>query len=212
MLNLSFQDLLLILPAILIGLTFHEYAHGRVAMALGDNTPELMGRNTLNPLKHIDPVGFILLMIAGFGWAKPVMVDPRNFKKPRRDEILVSIAGPLANLAIVLIAMLLLKLTLSVATQPSAYWLNFLLYVVFINLSLMLFNLLPIPPLDGSRVLLNLLSDENRQKARSFFRYGSWIFLLIILSERVTGIDILPIGKWVRTLSYLLLELFKISG
>src|SRR5512136_662864 len=99
MLNLSLKELLQVLPAVLIGLTIHELAHAFVALKLGDDTPRMLGRITLNPLKHIDLVGFVLLVVAGFGWAKPVIINRANLKKPVRDDILIALAGPLSNLA-----------------------------------------------------------------------------------------------------------------
>lgn len=209
MFNLGISELLNLLPAILIGLTFHEFAHGKVAMALGDPTPKITGRDTLNPLKHIDPVGFILLMVAGFGWAKPVLINPQYFKKPRRDEVLVALAGPAANFIIVLFSLLLLKLLImSSANNATVYYLAvFLKYLLIINLSLMIFNLLPFPPLDGSRVILNLFNTSAETRIK-FYRYGSWAFLTLIMLDRITGLDILPIGRMVQSIGNALASLF----
>lgn len=109
-------DLIAGIPGLIIAMVIHEYAHARVAVALGDRTPMLMGRLTLNPAAHIDPVGLIMLFLVRFGWAKPVIIDPRNFRKPRRDDILVSLAGPAANLVtafLALVALLVLKSTMA---------------------------------------------------------------------------------------------------
>jgi len=213
MFQLSLAELAYLIPAILIALSFHEYAHGRTAMALGDNTPVETGRNTLNPLKHIDPVGFVLLMVAGFGWAKPVLINPGNFKRPRRDELLVALAGPGANFMLVLVTLILMKvMILSTWVNPVMVALfNFLYYMLFINLSLMLFNLLPFPPLDGSRILMNLLPNISQEQRFHFFRYGSWFFLALILLQRFTGKDIIPIGRWVQGLARGLMSLFQIG-
>jgi len=202
-------ELFYLIPAILIGLTFHEFAHGKVAMALGDPTPRITGRDTLNPIKHIDPVGFILLMVAGFGWAKPVLINPQYFKKPRRDEVLVALAGPAANFIIVLVSLLLLRILIfsSADSAPAYYLAVFLKYLFIINLSLMLFNLLPFPPLDGSRVILNLF-DTSAETRLKFYRYGSWAFLALIMLDRLTGLEILPIGPMVQSMGNALASLF----
>ena len=115
MFDFNLLDLIAGIPGLIIAMVIHEYAHARVAVALGDRTPLLMGRLTLNPAAHIDPVGLIMLFLVRFGWAKPVIIDPRNFKKPRRDDILVSLAGPFANLVtafLALVALLVIKSTM----------------------------------------------------------------------------------------------------
>ena len=150
-------DLIAGIPGLIIAMVIHEYAHARVAVALGDWTPMLMGRLSLTPAAHIDPVGLIMLFLVRFGWAKPVIIDPRNFRKPRRDDILVSLAGPAANLVtafLALVALLVLKSTMG--------HLSFGVYQVFqliiiYNINFAIFNLIPLPPLDGSHVLMQLL-------------------------------------------------------
>lgn len=146
---------LLILPGILLGISIHEFSHGYAAVKMGDNTPLVNGRLTLNPVKHIDPMGFICLLLFGFGWAKPVVINSRNFKNPRRDDAIVSIAGPLANFLTAFLFVGLMKLVdvympYSVTTQ--VVW-EVLRSTVTINLVLMVFNLIPIPPLDGHHIL-----------------------------------------------------------
>lgn len=146
---------LLILPGILLGISIHEFSHGYAAVKMGDDTPLMQGRITLNPLKHIDPMGFICLLMFGFGWAKPVMINARNFKNPRRDDAIVSIAGPLANFAIAFLFVGLMKLTdmfMPYSLSTQVLW-GVLQSTVSINLVLMLFNLIPIPPLDGHHIL-----------------------------------------------------------
>ena len=190
------------LPATLIGLTFHEYAHGRVAYYLGDDTAYLQGRLTLNPLPHIDWVGFFMLLIFRFGWAKPVMVNPLNFKKTgiKTGMMLVALAGPVTNLVLALSAMLILKiwgLPLDVESffyvirNPSAAFtqvnlvsgIALILYtLVFINLILAVFNLIPLPPLDGSKILAGLLPDSGAQVIYSLEAYGPIILLLLIIT------------------------------
>ena len=148
------MDKLIMLPAIIIGLSFHEFAHGAMSHLLGDPTPKAQGRLTINPAAHIDPFGFLALMVAGFGWGVPVQIDPRYYKNRRRDEFLVSIAGVTMNLLLAVGFSLLIRVLVS----SEAAWLQgnigtvlfeMLFYVVSVNLVLMVFNLIPVPPLDG---------------------------------------------------------------
>lgn len=146
---------LLFLPGILLGISIHEFAHGYAAVKMGDNTPLLQGRITLNPVKHLDPMGFMCLLLFGFGWAKPVMINSRNFKNPRRDDALVSLAGPAANFSIAFLFMAFIKLAdmYMPFTSYSQIIFDVLISTVYINLVLMVFNLIPIPPLDGHHIL-----------------------------------------------------------
>lgn len=151
----SILDKLLILPGILLAISIHEFSHGYAAVKLGDNTPLLDGRITLNPLKHIDPLGFLCLLLIGFGWAKPVRIDSRNFKNPRRDDIIVSLAGSASNFLTAFVFAGLMKLVsmyMNDSQLTQTVWVVFS-GTVFINLVLMVFNLLPIPPLDGHHIL-----------------------------------------------------------
>ncbi len=156
-------DKLLLLPGLLIGLSAHEFAHAYVAFKLGDDSQRFQGRLTLNPLKHIDPVGFLLLMLLGYGWAKPVMVNSRGFKNLRRDDTLVSIAGPIANLILAVIFTILMGLTFFIITKTGGYnqtteiIMKILERALLINLVLMVFNLIPLPPLDGHHILGNIV-------------------------------------------------------
>lgn len=203
-------EILTILPGILIALSFHEFAHAFAAVKLGDDTPRLQGRLTLDPTKHLDPIGFICLLLIGFGWAKPVMINPRNFRNPRRDDIIVSAAGPLANfiLAIVITGILgiLLKFAPNVITgsEVADVFFQILAGAVYINLVLMVFNLIPLPPLDGHHILGNIIG----YKAVNFYRkYASYIRLgLIILL--VTGLIGDIIGPPVNFLFNKLLQIF----
>jgi len=215
MLGLSLQDLLKIVPAILIALTVHELAHAWVALRLGDDTPRLMGRVSWNPLKHIDPVGFLMLVVAGFGWAKPVMINRANLKKPVRDDILIALAGPLSNLAFSLLLVVALKAVVALVPFGSRGVFQtvtsvFLAFIA-INVSLGLFNLLPIPPLDGSHVVSNLLAGKTAAGAAVYFRYGSFALLALILLERVLHKEILPIGRAVNWVVVLLLRLVGLA-
>lgn len=178
---------------VLFAITLHEVAHGWAARALGDRTAEMLGRLSLNPLKHVDPMGTVLvpavlLALGGFlfGWAKPVPVGVRNLRHPRRDMALVAIAGPLANAAMALAWGLLLKLALSVNAEEGL-WVG-LRYMamagITINLVLMVLNLLPIPPLDGGRVLTGLLPESAARMLDRIEPYG----LLILVALMATGV------------------------
>ncbi|MDE2149953.1 MAG: site-2 protease family protein [Gammaproteobacteria bacterium] len=171
---------------VLFAVTLHEVAHGWVARSLGDSTASRLGRLSLNPLKHIDPVGTILLpalllLVGGFlfGWAKPVPVDARNFRHPRRDMAIVAVAGPLANLAMALAWGLLLRYSLLHGADAGT-WLGIRLMAsagVMINVALMVFNLLPLPPLDGGRVVAGLLPAHAAYRYSRIEPYGIMIVL-----------------------------------
>ena len=160
--DLSF--LLIKIPAILLGITIHEYAHGMAAFKLGDTTARDMGRLTLNPISHLDIMGFLCLLLAGFGWAKPVPIDASRFRDPQRGMLLSSAAGPLANLACAFAAGAVLRWL----GDPSGGLTFLLALVIFYNVVLAVFNLLPIPPLDGSHILKGLMP---LRWAREFSRY-----------------------------------------
>jgi Zn-dependent protease len=214
-LNLSLPELLKIIPAILLGLTVHELAHAFMALRLGDDTPKQLGRLTLNPIKHIDPIGFILLLVAGFGWAKPVVINRQKLRKPVRDDILIAVSGPLANLLLAIVLAALLKVTLLLVgfhSRPT-FDLVVSIFLVFIsiNVALGLFNLLPIPPLDGSHFIWSLLSTKNPASAAIYFRYGSFALLALIIIERITKIDILPIGVAVTFVVRALLRIVALA-
>jgi Zn-dependent protease len=174
------------IPVLLFAITIHEYAHGRSALWLGDPTAKNMGRLSLNPLPHIDPFGAICLFLFNFGWAKPVPVNPMYFKNIRRDTIIMSLMGPLANIATALLGGILIRYFLF----PWEVYLKTLVYLVLMNLGLGLFNLLPIPPLDGSHILENLLSPGAARKYREFGRYGPIVLIGIIMLDNFahTGI------------------------
>ena len=181
------------IPVLLFAITVHEYAHGRAALWLGDPTAKQMGRLTFNPLPHIDPFGAICLFLFNFGWAKPVPVDPRYFRNIRRDIIIMSLAGPLSNIALAFLAGMAIRFFL----MPWEFYQLTLIYLLFMNLGLGLFNLLPIPPLDGSHILENSLSPRAALKYREFGRYGPIILIGVIMLDNFahTGvIDLILIG------------------
>jgi Zn-dependent protease len=197
-LRIDFTTTLYLLPGIIIGFTFHEFAHAKTAVLLGDDTPRLQGRTSLNPLVHIDIIGFILILIAGFGWAKPVQINPLNFKKKRRDDILVSIAGPLMNIFLACVFLLLARIAYSMPLnifEPATYSIlvNIFQYGAYINVVLCVFNLLPIPPLDGSHILFGLINLKNTKLFYQFSRYGIFVLLALIITNLLHKIIIPPI-------------------
>lgn len=184
-----FLNLILSLPGILIAISFHEMAHGFAADAMGDPTPKLAGRLTLNPLKHIDPIGLISMLLLRFGWAKPVPVNPNYFKNRKKGMIVVALSGCLTNLLLGFIGM---AAFFAVIPLNNSILLTILQYIYLYNVMFAVFNLLPIPPLDGSQVLGVCLSPSARQKYEAFSRYGM-ILLLILMFTGVFGMIITPI-------------------
>ncbi|MCL2827792.1 MAG: site-2 protease family protein [Oscillospiraceae bacterium] len=169
--------------AILVCLTIHELAHGLSAYALGDDTAKRMGRLTLNPIKHVDPVGFLVLMVVGFGWAKPVPVNPNNFKRPRFGMAITALAGPVSNFlltALILIFIIPLERLLSSGGTGAVYTVAILLRIAMISTFLGLFNLLPVPPLDGSKVLFSFLPDRQYNFLMRYERYGMLALLALL--------------------------------
>lgn len=182
-----FELLLGVIPA-LICITLHELSHGLVAYKLGDDTAKNAGRLTLNPIKHLDWMGFLMLVIARVGWAKPVPVNMNHFKNPKRGMALTALAGPVSNFLITLLFLFLYGLVYPLlwGSAAGAYVSQLLLLTAYMSLGLGLFNLLPIPPLDGSKVLFSAVSDESYRKLMRYERYG--IILLIVLAYAgVTG-------------------------
>ncbi len=181
-------DMILLAPPILVALTFHEYAHGNVAFRLGDPTAKMAGRLTLNPLSHLDPIGTIMLFVVHFGWAKPVPVDPRYFRNPKQDMLWVALAGPGANMVLALISGILLSILGRGSLFGSHNMLLIMLqYSLFINLALAVFNMLPIPPLDGSKVLRGLLPYQYQHIADQMEMYGPWALMGLIMMGMMTG-------------------------
>ena len=177
---------LITIPGIIIGLSFHEYAHAMVAYKCGDVTPKVMGRCTIDPQAHVDLFGILSLLFIGFGWGKPVVVNPANFRSRRRDSILVGIAGVTMNLIVALVFGLILKILVSAV--PSILTTSFghtifmvFYYVIVINISLMLFNLLPVPPLDGFNVFTEIFHLENTQFHHFVYRNSMVILLVLII-------------------------------
>lgn len=175
------------IPVILLALTIHEASHGYIAYKLGDYTAKITGRLSLNPLRHLDPVGTICMLLFGFGWAKPVPIDTRNFKNPKRDMALSALAGPVANLALgfagIFLYMLAYKyLAISVVAGNMLSYAVILFLTVFysLNIGLAVFNLLPVPPLDGSRIFLTFLPTKLYFKVMQYERYIMIIMFALI--------------------------------
>jgi Zn-dependent protease len=180
----ALQQLVLMVPALLVAITIHEVAHGWVADRLGDPTARLAGRLTLNPLPHIDPFGALALIIAGFGWARPVPVDGRHFRRPLRDMALVAAAGPLSNFVVAflgLVALLLVARTVSMPflAEPLVGTLG---HIYRFNLGLGIFNLIPLPPLDGGHFLPYFFPRASWSLLARLEQYGPLLLLLLVFS------------------------------
>lgn len=193
---------LLMLPGIVIGLTVHEFAHGLVSDRCGDPTPRAQGRMTLNPAAHIDLIGFLCLFFAGFGWGQPVQIDPRYYKHRRMDEFLVSIAGVTMNFIVAVALAFVLRLIMHsgsafFSTTTGDVILNMVQYGIFINLVLMIFNLIPVPPLDGWGILTQIFDLEKYRWYPIVYQNGFYILLALILFN-VTSLILDPAinGIW----------------
>ncbi|MCL2229817.1 MAG: site-2 protease family protein [Treponema sp.] len=216
---MDIKTTLYVLPGIILGLTVHEFCHAYCAYKLGDNTAKDQGRLTFNPIKHIDLFGFIFIVLAGFGWAKPVEFNPANLKNLRRDKALIAAAGPLSNLILGVILTLILRSMLDRFVDENVFYgSNFLynLYLVLfygasINFGLFIFNLLPIPPLDGSHIAFSglNLNPEIENKIRTI---GMPALFLIIIVQNMANITIIPIGKWVNDLLTFVLHIGSSTG
>ena len=213
-------SLILTIPGVLIALTFHEFAHAWAANKLGDETPRVQGRLNLNPLSHIDPVGFIFLIVAGFGWGKPVQIDIRNFKGKHslsKAEAMVAAAGPIMNFILAFVFLIIYYVLFAVTDVLrglSYQWQQIIYivmtYIISINIGLGVFNLLPVPPLDGSKILLHFLP----YKGKEWFYRNQQIFYIIFLMLFVTGLSdviLTPIFSGVLTgMEWVVVNIFKL--
>lgn len=198
-----FFHTLMVIPGVIVGISFHEFAHGWAALKMGDPTAKFQGRLTVNPAAHIDPVGFIALMFCGFGWGRPVEVNPSNFKNRRKGEIIVSLAGVVMNFIIAILTALVIKLIITFAgwgfidTSIGDIIFTILLYVIQINLVLMIFNLIPVPPLDGWGILTQIFDLEKYRWYPIVYQNGFYILLALILFN-VTSLILDPAinGIW----------------
>ena len=198
---MKIQTLLLIAPPILLALTFHEYAHAFVANKYGDDTAKQNGRLTLNPLAHLDLLGTIMIFLVHFGWAKPVPVNPNRLKNPKKNMLWISAAGPLANMILALFSGILLRLIFVTGGKPDQHSITGLLIFMVImslqiNLALAIFNVLPIAPLDGSKILYGLLPSKHEGKIYFIERYGPFILIGLIVFGQFTGVSILGRLIW----------------
>ena len=189
-------EILIRVPVVLICLVVHEVAHGYMAMKLGDPTARNLGRLTLNPLKHLDPIGAICMLFFRFGWAKPVPINTRYFKKPRRDMALTALAGPLSNFVMAFLAVIVTSISISVFYKFPAYegfaynlwtaWYIFADTFIFMNISLGVFNMIPVPPLDGSRIFLTFLPAKYYFGIMKYERYIMLGMLVLLYTGLLT--------------------------
>ncbi len=209
--------MILMTPVILFSLTVHEYSHGRMALLLGDDTAQRLGRLSFNPMRHLDILGVLFFYFVGFGWAKPVPVDPRNFVSPRRDMMYVAIAGPLSNIALAVCCSFFIRLI----SPEFSYLFVILAYGIWINVALAIFNMLPMYPLDGSSVLKGMVSQKTAERMTNLDRFGAFLILGVFLLDHFahTGILgtilMLPINYSVLFLSQetfpMIIEVLKAS-
>jgi Zn-dependent protease len=177
--DVSIERLIAGVVALLVGLTFHEFSHALTADQLGDHRPRAMGRLTLNPIAHIDPIGALMLVVAGFGWAKPVMVNPAALRGGRGSMAVVAFAGPIANV-MVAIAFAVVFRVMALANVESGFFLSLVALIVQLNILLAIFNLIPIPPLDGYNVALAYLPPRQAVTIQRYAPYGIIVLLLLI--------------------------------
>jgi len=219
--NFDWQRILLSLPGILMGLTLHEYCHAMAAYRLGDHTAREQGRLSLNPLIHIDPIGFLFIIFAGFGWAKPVQFNPGNLRHVRRDKAIIAAAGPLSNLVLALALIAIIKAWYAIMasqassensariisiiySEPFIAFIRIIFHGAAINLGLFIFNLFPIPPLDGSHIVFSGLNLEPETE-HQIMKLGAPLLFIILIIQNRAGITILPIGRMVSDIMGLLI-------
>lgn len=209
---MNLSHTLYLLPGIILGFTVHEYMHAKTAYLLGDQTAKLEGRVTLNPLKHLDLFGFLLLIATGFGWAKAVHFNPSYLKKPDRDEMLIAFAGPFSNIILAGMLALLLKLIYSFPVSNDFYivFSDIIYYAIYVNVGLFLFNMIPIPPLDGSHILIKTLDLQPETEA-FIYNYGIYLFFIIIFIDYQTDLNLLPIGEIANNIVKWMLDILAIG-
>ncbi len=204
-------ETILTIPAILIAFTFHEFAHAWVADRLGDKTPKFQGRLTLNPISHIDPIGFIFILLTHFGWAKPVEVNPRAFKNYYKDDLKVSIAGPIANLLTAFVFSGILSAILKLTTIYSGSVMYIIIMIlnktVYLNCILAFFNIMPLPGLDGFHVLRDIAPAKFYQISDTIYRYQ---FVILILFIAIPGVAETLVGRPATYVYSLFLNIFSI--
>lgn len=191
--SINWLEVAFSVPALLIALTFHELCHGVVAAVLGDNTPRLQGRLSLNPLRHLDPVGTLMLFFFKFGWARPVQVNPNNFRvNSRLGMALVAVAGPLSNILLAIVSAFCMKLIAGGTIPSNPYFYTFFYMLLMYNLCFAAFNILPIPPLDGSKLVAAIVPDDIADILYS----NTQLFSLLLILFATTGY----VGKFMQPL------------
>jgi Zn-dependent protease len=210
--NFDLARILKYLPGIILGLTVHEFCHAWVAHLCGDSTAKEQGRVTLNPLKHIDPLGFIFLIFAGFGWAKPVQFNEQNLRNPKTDVIKIALAGPLSNAVIAMVLSILFSVGSALTDNFNGQGLHVasevLLYAIYINWGLFIFNLIPLPPLDGSHVAFHHFR-KYPALYNGLYKYGSYLLFGLLIATMVTKINFLPIWPAIQFLAE---EFLSVAG
>lgn len=198
---MNILSLILSIPGLLVALTFHEFAHGYAAYRMGDNTARYSGRLSLNPLDHLDIWGTLCLLFFHFGWAKPVPINPANFRDQKKGIIIVSLAGPFANFLLAFVCAVVCKILVrfTASSEIAVFFYQVFLYAEVMNVGLMVFNLIPIPPLDGSKVLMEFLPPRARYEMYRIERY-SGIVLLILVWTRVLTPILGTLSGWVFAL------------
>lgn len=203
MFDFSLTGLIAGLPGLVIALVIHEYAHAKAADVMGDFTPRMTGRLTLNPMAHIDPIGLIMLLVVRFGWAKPVMINARNFRNWRQGELLVAVAGPVANLMVAFISLLAMAVLFKLGMFSEGVRLVLSMMVLF-NINFAIFNMLPLPPLDGSKILMVLLPGRLAYKLISLERYSFIILIFLMMTPFLTMI-LIPLQRLVLSIFNLII-------
>lgn len=203
MFDFSLTGLIAGLPGLVIALVIHEYAHAKAADVMGDFTPRMTGRLTLNPMAHIDPIGLIMLLVVRFGWAKPVMINARNFRNWRQGELLVALAGPMANLLVAFISLLAMAVLFKLGMFSEGVRLVLSMMVLF-NINFAIFNMLPLPPLDGSKILMVLLPGRLAYKLMSLERYSFIILIFLMMTPFLTMI-LIPLQRLVLSVFNLII-------
>ena len=205
---------LVMLPGIIIGLSLHEFAHAYSAYKLGDYTPKVQGRVTLNPIAHMDPIGLLCIVFIGFGWGRPVMVNPSNFGMRKRDEIIVSLAGVATNFALAIFLTIVYTFLIRFGviwlfTAPAGIMMmRILIFAIRINLVLMVFNLIPVPPLDGFNVLAEVLRIKYTETYYKLYQNGMWILMALILFgvvRMIINLVVNPLSSLLWNIAYFIM-------
>lgn len=194
--NFYIMSMVAALPAVIVAMSVHEYAHAQVASWLGDDTPERLGRLTMNPFAHVSWLGFLMILLLQFGWAKPVIINPANFKNKKLGDVLVSIAGPIANLIVAFIAAISLVLAYYYNMELSDGLVRVLRSMLILNINFAVFNLLPIPPLDGAHIVSAFLSPSLQMKYWQWQRF-SFIILIILIYSPLLRMILIPASNFI---------------